>query len=218
VNTELDHIFIMCSVDAPEAARVRHLGLEEGSPNAHPGQGTACRRFLFRNAYLELLWVCNEQEVQSEAIRRTQLWDRWVDRYGHACPFGVVLRPTGAADDRPPFDTWEYRPPYLQPPLAIHVARDVPVNEPAFFYLPFQRNAARLGREASAQGISTAAITHVTVGGPVPARSAATQVAQAARWFATQSSPRHILRLQLDGAARGISADLRPELPLVLEW
>jgi hypothetical protein len=38
--------------------------LTEGTPNIHPGQGTANRRFFFRNAMLELLWVNDEQFVQ----------------------------------------------------------------------------------------------------------------------------------------------------------
>lgn len=207
----------MSSVDAPEGARLRHVGLREGAPNRHPGQGTACRRFVFRNAYVELLWVCDEQEAQSETIRRTQLWDRWADREGHSCPFGIVLRPTGE-DERPPFDTWEYRPPYLPAPLAIHVARDVPLNEPAFFYLPFQRNRAPLGQEAAAPGTAAAAITYVTIGGPVVAQSAASQVVRAAGWLGTESAEHHIIRLQLDGARRGVVADLQPDLPLVLHW
>jgi hypothetical protein len=217
LNVELDHVFIMSSVGAPEGERLRDVGLREGTPNRHPGQGTACRRFVFRNAYLELLWVCDEHEAQSETIRRTQLQDRWVARCGHACPFGVVIRPSGD-DDRPPFDTWEYRPPYLPVPLAIHVAPDVPVTEPAFFYLPFQRSRARLGLEAEARGASAPAITHVTIGAPVQARSAAAQAVQAAGWFTTQRSQRHVMKLQLDGAGRGITVDLQPELPLVLEW
>lgn len=217
MKIELDHVFILCSVHAPEAARLEHLGVQEGLPNTHPGQGTACRRFLFRNAYLELLWVCNEEDAQSVAVRRTQLWDRWANRQGHACPFGIVVRPTGD-DVRPPFDTWEYRAPYLSAPLAIHIAREVPLNEPAFFYLPFQRDAARIAAGASAGSASAAAITHVSIGGPVQVRSAAAQAAEAAGWFATELSQGYTMTLQFDGAVRGLSRDLQPELPLVLKW
>ena len=54
---QFDHLFICTSVGAPDAERLVAFGLTEGEPNVHPGQGTACRRFFFRNAYLELLWV-----------------------------------------------------------------------------------------------------------------------------------------------------------------
>jgi len=43
----LDHVFILCSPGAPESGALNRLGLTEGSPNTHPGQGTACRRFFF---------------------------------------------------------------------------------------------------------------------------------------------------------------------------
>ena len=54
---EFDHVFICASPAGHEAGGLTTFGLQEGTPNTHPGQGTACRRFLFRNAYLELLWV-----------------------------------------------------------------------------------------------------------------------------------------------------------------
>jgi hypothetical protein len=55
---ELDHIYCLCPAEAEVAARaLARIGLTEGSRNSHPGQGTACRRFFFENAYLELLWV-----------------------------------------------------------------------------------------------------------------------------------------------------------------
>ena len=103
MNTEIDHVYVCCSVGAPEAEAVRGLGLREGSPNSHPGQGTACRRFFFDNAYLELLWINDRQEAQSEAVRPTRLWERWCHRGETACPFGIVLRATGdsVASERP---------------------------------------------------------------------------------------------------------------------
>jgi hypothetical protein len=60
---ELDHVFICTAPDAPEAEKLVQFGLREGPPNQHPGQGTACRRFAFVNAMIELLWVRNEVET-----------------------------------------------------------------------------------------------------------------------------------------------------------
>jgi len=47
---ELDHLFICVSIRAPEADRLAAFGLTEGTPNTHPGQGTACRRFFLGKA------------------------------------------------------------------------------------------------------------------------------------------------------------------------
>jgi len=67
---ELDHLFV-CT--APEAEKLVALGLHEGPPNRHPGQGTANRRFAFANAMIELLWVSDAHEAQSERARCTLL-------------------------------------------------------------------------------------------------------------------------------------------------
>ncbi len=49
---EFDNLFIYTDVGASEAKRLTSFGLIEGSPNIHPGQGTANRRFFFGNMVL----------------------------------------------------------------------------------------------------------------------------------------------------------------------
>ena len=63
MSFELDHLFILVAAGGPEAARLSELGLVEGAVNRHPGQGTACRRFFFHNAFLELVWVDDPAEA-----------------------------------------------------------------------------------------------------------------------------------------------------------
>src|SRR5215475_4921008 len=103
MSFEIDHIFICTAVGAPEAERLIEFGLAEGSPNHHPGQGTANRRFFFENAMLELLWVDDAEEVQREGIRRLALWERWSQRNLGASPFGICYRPTRDATEPAPF-------------------------------------------------------------------------------------------------------------------
>src|SRR5882724_5359721 len=112
---ELDHILVVCPAGAEVAARALHrVGLTEGSRNHHEGQGTACRRFFFENVYLELLWVSDPDEAQSEPARRTRLWERWSRLPQGACPFGIVLRAGSSTDAAAcPFASWAYRPSYL---------------------------------------------------------------------------------------------------------
>ncbi len=100
---ELDHLFICTSVGAPEADRLIEFGLTEGSPNVHPGQGTANRRFFFQNAMLELLWVRDSAEAESETTRPTRLWERWTGRNNGACPFGFCFRPATSQPGELPF-------------------------------------------------------------------------------------------------------------------
>lgn len=219
MSVELDHVFILCAVDAPEASALSGLGLQEGPANTHPGQGTACRRFVFRNAYLELLWVRDEREARSESVLRTRLWERWSLRGQGAWPFGIVLRPAGnACTDRAPFPTWPYVPSYLPAGLAIDVAVDTPLHEPAFFYLGFQRGRA-LGLQPVADGIAAPAITDVTIGIPaLGPQSVAARSAETSRVLSFNRSTEYVLGLTFDGAIAGRTADLRPDVPLLVHW
>ncbi len=61
---EIDHIFICVNDDGRGADALKALGLVEGTPNVHPGQGTANRRFFFRNSFIELLHLTDESEAQ----------------------------------------------------------------------------------------------------------------------------------------------------------
>src|SRR5262245_10787585 len=106
---ELDHVFLLTSTGAPEADRLVELGLTEGYPNRHPGQGTACRRFFFANAFLEVLWVEDAEEARGAVAHPLRLWERWSGRGAAASPFGVCLRPATPGSGEPPFPTWEYR-------------------------------------------------------------------------------------------------------------
>lgn len=214
---------MLCEAGAPEANRLRALGLAEGSPNHHPGQGTACRRFFFANAYLELVFVTDAAEAQAEPARSTRLYERWSRRGSGASPFGVVLRPgpdpsEGAA--KPPFPSWSYRPTYLPPGFAIEVAAGTLLEEPEIFYIPFARRPdAAIEPEPLTHGIPLAEMTGVGIGVPGRgARSAAARAAEESGMVTFAPADDHLMTLTFDLAARGAAADLRPDLPLVLRW
>jgi hypothetical protein len=219
MTLEIDHLFILCDEDAPEGEALLRLGLREGPPNTHPGQGTANRRFVFQGSYLELAWVADAEEARSDLARPTGLWERWSRRRQDASPFGLVLRPGGdGGAGALPFPTWEYRPPYLPPPLAIDVARDVPLEEPAIFHLAFARPRP-LAPEITARALPLGHLTAVTFTLPAPSpRSPAGQAMQAAGLVTFTAGDAPLAELTFDGGAGGASADLRPTLPLILRW
>jgi len=142
MRIELDHLFVCTAPGAPAAEKLVQFGLHEGPPNQHPGQGTACRRFAFGNAMIELFWVSDASEAQSQSTRRTLLWERWSGREHNASPFGICLRPVDPQNTGPPFPAWEYRPAYLPEPLVMHIG-DVGIEEPMWVYLSFMRRAQR---------------------------------------------------------------------------
>ncbi len=223
MQPELDHLFVWTSVGAPEADRLVRFGLTEGAPNTHPGQGTACRRFFFRNAYLELLWVQEAAEAQSEIVRSLHLWERWTHRATGACPFGFLFRPTAQSSLGLPCFTWEYRAPYLPESLSIQVARNANnPSEPMLCHLPFARRPDRQAADMRqplehAAGFSEISRWELTLPSPTES-SPELKAAGDAGLVPLRNGPEYLVELGFDGEKKARHADLRPVLPLILRW
>jgi len=217
MNAQVDHIYVLTRNAGEGAEALTRIGLAEGPPNTHPGQGTACRRFFFHNAYLELLSVVDPDEARSPAAAPTRLWQRWTE--SGACPFGVALRPAGDQDTTPPFGVVPYRPAYL--PLGLEIglgANGAELSEPQVFWLGF----ARRPDEASPPRHGTHAIgvrelTGIEIGGPFRNPSPELAALVSAGLIRVKRQPEYSLELTFDHGATQ-RADFRPLLPLTLRW
>lgn len=208
---QLDHVFVLTAPGAPEADALARHGFTEGAPNAHPGQGTASRRFFFGNAYLEFLWVEHEADARSDVVARTRLFERWQGRAsGTSSPFGVGLRP-GTPGEQSLFRTWNYRPAYLPDGGAIPMATNSErIDEPLLFVLPF-------GRRPESPGTARE-VTRVVIEAPVAAPSGEAIALAHSRIVEWRRATAHGMLIEFDRAAGGEYADLRPALPLQLRW
>jgi hypothetical protein len=220
VDFELDHVLVWVSPGAPEAERLVAFGLTEGSPNAHAGQGTANRRFFFRNAMLELIWVDDEAEARAPRTARLGILDRWRHRDTGASPFGLCLRRRPGAP--PPFRTWPYRPAYLPAGVVLDVAATSRrTREPLVFLAATRRPDAEPAavrqplRHATGFREVTAVRLHVPGAG---SRSATLRAVEAAGIATFLRGPEHRLELGFDAERQGGAADFRPHLPLVFRW
>ncbi|HTU65596.1 MAG TPA: VOC family protein [Steroidobacteraceae bacterium] len=209
--SELDHIIFFCGTDAPEASALLDRGLHEGPRNSHPGQGTANRRFFFRNAYLELLWVENFTEAQSPVPRSLGLADRWQRRDAGVCPIGLVFR-SGRRTLARPIDSWTYTPSYFPPGFSIEVAKDIPDNEPLLFYLPFARPTLVEERDAGPAlvGDIVDAVLHLPA---TMQLSPALDALVGAGVLGVEPARQYRIDLRHVGGARDV-IDCRPTLPL----
>lgn len=218
---ELDHLFVCAAAGAPEAEALKAFGLLEGSSNTHPGQGTANRRFFFRGAMLELLWVHDEEQTRSPAVAPTRLWERWCYRSTGYSPFGICLR--ADKDESPlPFETWDYRPPYLPPGTSIEVAAGTANEEPMLFATPFgaRPDAAPAGRREPLD--HPAGLEEITaVGITLPHREVVSPALRAMGEIGSISfvfGGEHLLEIGFDHGAQGRAADFRPMLPMVVTF
>ena len=218
---ELDHVFICTSENAPEAEHLVQFGLTEGTPNIHPGGGTANRRFFFWNAMLELIWVHDVTEAGSETIRPTHLLERWRGRSSGASPFGICVRPDQPFRPGLPFPAWAFHPPYLREPQVMYVADNAAViEEPMLFYLAFaQRPAAAQVTQPLDHPIGFQEVTALKVvspsRGPVSKAAAALERLDIATFVRGDA---HGIEIEFDGGVQGDTRDFRPHLPLVFRW
>jgi hypothetical protein len=216
---ELDHIFVMCEPGGPELASLAAIGLD-GPPrrSRHEGQGTENACVVFENAFLELIWVHDEREARSPLSAPTRLWDRWAARRAGGCPFGIGVRPAtpGAT---PPYATWPYRPAYLPDGRSIDFAAGTPLDEPELFFMAFAGARPDFRELAQRHTLAPGPITSVTIESPrAAAPSPACAALQAAGIVSFVRADRHGLRLGCGARALGRSAELRPALPIVLDW
>jgi Glyoxalase-like domain len=215
VPLEIDHAFVTCAPGAPEGDALVALGIAEGSGITHPGQGTANRRFFFENFMLELLWVTDPKEAQSERTQRTRLWERWSQRGQGACPFGIIFRSAGDRPSPAPFPVWSYAPSYLPPGMSIEIAEGTTLREPELFYLSFLQGAASRGQQPIVHAIPITRVCGIAVGIPdFAALSAASRISAAHKLLRYFESRQFVLEILFEGAPE-LRFDLRPRLPLL---
>jgi len=145
---------------------------------------------------LELLWLEDEAEAQSEQARGLRLWERLS---GQGSPFGVILRGAGAC----PWRSWSYRPP-LMPGLELEIAADTEFDEPMWCYMRSDRGSTGI-RE----------VTGVVIGCPFVKEGSVTAMMAESGVIGIRGGMEHLLELEFDGGRRGTMLDFRPALPLV---
>jgi hypothetical protein len=211
----VDHAFVGCTMGAPEGDALLRLGFVEGSPNTHPGQGTANRRFFFENFMLELVWVADPAEAQNERTRRTQLFERCQGEDSQVSPFGIIFRSTSTPAAQAPFATWPYAPVYLPPGLTMQIADGTTLHEPGLFYLPFLKSGAGRRTEPVTHALPIRRIRGLSVGvRDRNALSAASRCAEEIGLISYFEARLPLLEILFAGPA-GMRVDLRPDLPLV---
>jgi hypothetical protein len=225
---ELDHIFIFTQQAEQVAQSLLHLGLSEGAPNIHPGQGTACRRFFFHNAYLELVWVINEEETKSPAIVNTRLWERSQYQFTNYCPFGLCFRPIEKVKDKVSLlfdDGWRYYSSFLPHGQFANIAsnENFPA-EPMLFEMPFFGIAPKdyplekqqpMNHEKGFKEITKVSLTLPTSTSNL---SMSMQKVLGNSIVNVFEGKEYSVCLEFDGAKRGEIRNFHHLLPLIIEW
>jgi hypothetical protein len=224
---ELDHIFLFTEVPEQAVKLLQQFGLKEGTSNIHPGQGTACRRFFFHNAYLELVWVTNEQEIKSSITSETKLWERSNSRITNYCPFGLCFRSQEPINSHTALfeDALHYKPLYMPQELYINVASNGDFHtEPMLFEFPFPSGAPEdypterrqpLNHERGFQEITCVTLTLPTAANRL---SGAMQKVIHNSCVRLLEGEHYSAALEFDKGAQGKTKSFKDALPLTFLW
>jgi hypothetical protein len=213
---DVDHVYICTRDVEAHSALLRELGLVEGEPNVHPGQGTANRRFFFRNGMLELLYVRDVEELRSERTQILGLYDQF---YGEKCGIGIVLRPSEGEGRAVPYEARQYRPLYLPDGLHMDVSRGEYTTEPRFIFLGFpdgHRNA--IPAEQRISGCPIDSVSGYRVHTTRDDLSGTAEIVRKRTGIRFTKGEHPLIEVEFNGGARGAGRCLFPELPLILRW
>ncbi|GAB3716278.1 VOC family protein [Spirosoma flavus] len=225
---ELDHIFIFTHRAQQVASSLQVFGLSEGTANVHPGQGTACRRFFFQNAYIELAWVINIDEIKNPVIERTKLWERSQYSLTHFCPFGLCFRTNQQPEQAINLifeDGWRYHSIYLPEGQFANIAsnEDFPA-EPMLFEMPFFGLAPHDYPVEKQQPLTHATgfqqLTKVSLTLPSPNNDFSVALRKVLQEGTIQVSvgETYSATLEFDDGRQGELKDFNPLIPLRITW
>ena len=135
---DADHIFIFTDDNGKVADQLVKFGLTEGSNRVHVGQGTTNRKFYFDNFFLEILWVHDTNEIESEKIKPIGLWQRAEFKINSFSPFGLCIINTSKTDEL--FENaFKYQPDYFPQGQTIDILKNENQSSlPWTFRLPFK--------------------------------------------------------------------------------
>ena len=119
----------------------------------HQGGGTGNVVYRFRDALLELAYPIESAEI--EALGEIGFAERWRWRENGHSPFGVIVQIDRERERDLPFDTWEYRPPFL-PGVTWTIGRADPA-EPLYMIAPFDHEHQPAASEPAIDSITITA-------------------------------------------------------------
>lgn len=221
---ELDHLFIWVAPDAPEKEAFVKAGFRlDEEVNVHEGQGTASITFSFENAYIELIWVTDEdaatrtgQALNTNFLARAHWYETG------ACPFGIALRRKHGSTAALPFAVQPFHSEWMRENQTILYAEGASdIGVPLIFIIPPEMDwAAEVAGDARLRdsishpiGSRQLTLTQVTI------TSTASEVAALktpinALQFEVGSAP--LALLTLDNGKQGKVISFEPTLPLKL--
>ncbi len=213
---KIDHIFILCEDEGKAADDLVKFGLTEGSSRRHIGQGTTNRKFHFRNFFLEILWVHDEEEIKNFLTKPMGLWKRADFSDKETSRFGLCL--TNTEDTDPLFQkAYRYQPDYFPEGFPVEIIKNE--DQPALpwtFRLPMQMQSSP-GSEPTDHDNYIRSLTKATFEYAGPVKDDFISLFESQDQIAFKKSKKNWLTLQFDEGKQGKSKKFK-ELMLTIEY
>jgi hypothetical protein len=227
---ELDHIFIWVSKGAPEAKALEEIGLQPyAEATQHKGQGTASKVFIFENAYLELIWIEDEQAAAKNAARSgidMRRRARW--RQTGASPFGIGLHYLRGKASPAPFPVIPYWSEWMKPETTIEFSKAITAqSEPMYFIVPdylavsdsaLQEALRTRSSSMKPQGLAVQRLTDVRIISVAKRLTATASLLSRNRVVTIKGGKTAVMELTFDAGKQGKRHDLQARLPLVIKY
>jgi hypothetical protein len=216
----IDHAYIWVSKGAPALDELRRIGLiPKNDVNIHEGQGTASEVILFKNMYLELLWIENEPELEAylaaggDAIPVRETWKETGES-----PFGVGLHYRTPDADQLPIETLHHQAQWMPEDTYIQVVPRKSLYLPSFFILHGSKLAylddrsPEGGHELGVEHLTGLRITATTLENP----DALSPYLAEQYSIIVMQGDYPLMELTFDNQRQGKTLDMRPLLPLII--
>lgn len=217
----VDHAYIWVSRGAPELRALQELGLKpHGHVTFHESQGTASQSILFKNMYLELVWVEDAQELadfEATLITPSGPPENWIET--GLSPFGIGLH-YRTPDTAPlPIETEIIKSPWMPEDSFIQSVPHLSPYGPLLFILHGSLAYWDVREELAThplgvQNLTEIGMTLTTLDNLDPL------IYQLAEHSVVRLShgPQPLLELTFDHHGQGKSFDGRPALPLIIHY
>ena len=136
---DINHIFIFTDTNGKIVDELISFGLKANDSHVHQGQGTTNHTFSFENFFLEIVWVHNEQEIKSDLVRPTGLWQRAEFFKNNFSPFGLIIE-NNEGSDHLFVNANKYQPEYFPDGMTFDILQNaLQPDLPWMGRLPFKR-------------------------------------------------------------------------------
>ncbi len=236
---QVDHCNVW--VEDPQKAKqklidIGFLAVPDSLSIIHKGQGTSGRFFYFLNGYLELLFVYdqNEFETNNKMNSKLDFAERRNFKNNGVSPFSLALRLEDYDREKIPFQTVEYRQGWMSEGSSIYSAKNSKLNlkEPSIFVVYPEIESDRFETFSDlekipeeyalwrtffkhpngAKKITAIKITSIKMDVNTETIKAVNGIDN----VEVKNGTEHLMELYFDHNAQGKSFDLRPELPLMI--